>query len=57
MKKALLLNRKDIKKILAEKFNVPEDKVVPSQYSYTVTLEDDEEGVENENQLETAAAE
>ena len=39
MKNALLIEPSDIKKLLAEKYNVSEDKVIKTQYSYTVILE------------------
>ena len=39
MKNAIVLDPNDIKKILAEKFNVPESNVIKSQYSYTVVTE------------------
>ena len=42
MKKAIVLNSKDIKEILAKYFNVPENKVVKSQYSYTVIIESED---------------
>ena len=45
MKKAIVIEPNDIKKILAEKYDVPEGNVIKSQYSYTVILEKgDEEG-------------
>lgn len=43
MKKAIVIEPDDIKKILAEKFNVSPDKVIKSQYSYTIITEDKEE--------------
>lgn len=42
MKNALWLDANDIKKILAEKYNVPESNVVKYQYSYTVVIDDNE---------------
>lgn len=54
--KAIFLKREDIRKIIAEKYNVPEENIVQSQYSYTVTLEDMEED-DDEDKLETEAAE
>ena len=42
MKNAIVIEPDDIKKILAEKFNVSPDKVIKSQYSYTIILEDGE---------------
>lgn len=39
MKQAIVLDANDIKKILAEKFGVPESNIIKSQYSYTVILE------------------
>lgn len=42
MKKAIVVDANDIKKILAEKYGVPESDVIKSQYSYTVILSDGE---------------
>lgn len=42
MKKALMIEDSDIKKILAEKYNVPEKNVVKNKYSFTVVLSEDE---------------
>jgi len=36
MKPAVVLDTNDIKKILVEKFGVPEENIVKSQYTYTV---------------------
>lgn len=41
MKDALVVDANDIKTILAEKFNVPENNIIKSQYSYTVILNRD----------------
>jgi len=38
MKKAIVVDANDIKKILAEKYGVPESDVIKSQYSYTIIL-------------------
>lgn len=46
VKKALVIDANDIKKMLAEKYDVPESQIIKSQYSYTVVLE--EEGDANE---------
>lgn len=43
MKQAIVLDSNDIKKIIAEKFGVPEENVIKSQYSYTVITEDKSE--------------
>lgn len=42
MKKALVIDKNDIKAILAEKFGVDEKDVIASQYSWTVVLDDSE---------------
>lgn len=42
VKKALVIDANDIKKILAEKYGVTEKQIIKSQYSYTVVLEDEE---------------
>ena len=39
MRNAIVVDTNDIKKILAEKYGVPESNVIKSQYSYTVILE------------------
>lgn len=43
MKQAIVIEPNDIKKMLAEKYDVPESNVIKSQYSYTVILEDKKE--------------
>lgn len=48
MKNAVVIEPNDIKKILAEKFNVPENNIIKSQYSYTVVF-DEKEGECNTN--------
>lgn len=42
VKKALVIDANDIKKILAEKYDIPEKNVIKSQYSYTVVLDEKE---------------
>ena len=42
MKEALVFEPNDIKKLLADKYGVPEKNIIKSQYSYTVIL--DKEG-------------
>jgi hypothetical protein len=49
LKNALVIEPGDIKKILAEHFEVPENNVIKSQYSYTVILTDEKEKEENED--------
>lgn len=48
MKNALVFDANDIKKVLAEKFNIPESNIIKSQYSYTVIL-DNQKGDANED--------
>lgn len=43
MQNAIVVNANDIKKILAEKFGVPEKNVIQSKYSFTVILEEEKE--------------
>lgn len=43
MKKGIVIDANDVKKILAEHFSVPESNVIKSQYSYTIVTEDIEE--------------
>lgn len=42
MKKAVVVEANDIKAILAKHFNVPEENIIKSQYSFTVILEEKE---------------
>lgn len=42
MKKAIVIDASDIKKILAEKFDVPEESIIKSQYSYIVVTDQEE---------------
>lgn len=39
MKKAIVIDASDIKKILAEKFGVSEESIIKSQYSYIVVTD------------------
>ena len=41
MKNAIVIDNNDVKKILAEHFNVPESNVIKSQYSYTIITDKD----------------
>ena len=41
MRKAMVLDADDIKKIIAEKFGVDIKDIIKSQYSYTVILQED----------------
>lgn len=43
MRKAIVVDADDIKKILAEKFGVDEKNIIKSQYSYTVITDVDPE--------------
>lgn len=38
MKQAVVIDANEVRKILAEKFGVPIESVIKSQYSYTVIL-------------------
>ena len=38
MKQAVVVDANEVRKILAEKFGVPVESVIKSQYSYTVIL-------------------
>lgn len=49
MKDALVLDANDIKKLIAEKFGVPEKRVIKMQYSFAVVLED---GTDRETEVE-----
>ena len=59
MKKALIIEANDVKKIIAEHFGVKESDVIKSQYSYTVRKEmvpdwlNEEEPKEDEEHKET----
>ena len=48
MKNAIVIDTNDVKKILAEHFNVDESAVIKSQYSYTI-IKDSQEANPNEN--------
>ncbi len=39
MKQAVVIDANEVREILAEKFEVPVENVIKSQYSYTVILE------------------
>lgn len=39
MKQAIVIEPSDIKKILAEKYDVSENNIIKSQYSYTVIID------------------
>lgn len=51
MQNAKVLNQKDLRKILAEYFNVPEERVINSKYSYII-IEKEEKEKENEDDSE-----
>lgn len=40
MKKGIVLDADDVRKIVTEKFGVKTDRVIKSQYSYTVITEE-----------------
>ena len=42
MKKGIILEANDVKKIIAEHFNVDESNVIKSQYSWTVVTDDED---------------
>ena len=42
MKKGIILEANDLKKIIADHFNVDESKVSKSQYSWAVVTDDEE---------------
>ena len=44
MRKGIVLDANDIKEIIAKHYNVSPDKVIKSQYSYTVITDDKEIG-------------
>jgi hypothetical protein len=48
MKKAILIEQADLKRLIAERYEVPEKNVVKNQYSYTVILEEDSPEDNNE---------
>lgn len=49
MKHALVLEPSDVKRLIAEKFNVSEENVIKSQYTYTVVIDEKEETDETKN--------
>ena len=42
MKKAIVVDANDVKKILAEHFHVSEENIIKSQYSFTIIIESEE---------------
>lgn len=52
MKKAIVIEQSDMKKILADYFNVSEKDVIKSQYSYTVIMGDDDKKAEEKTERE-----
>lgn len=42
MRKAIILDKNDVKKLIADHFNVEEKDVIQSAYSYTVAIEEKE---------------
>lgn len=46
MKEAILVDANEVKKMLAEKFQVPQRNIIKAQYSYTVIM--DKEDTEEE---------
>ena len=42
MKKGIIIDANDVKKIISEHFNVDESKVIKSQYSWTVVTDDED---------------
>lgn len=44
MKDGIIVEPNDVKKILAEKFGVPEANVIKAQYSYIITKEGEVKG-------------
>lgn len=49
MQNAKVLNQKDVRKILAKYFNVPEERVINSKYSYVI-IEKEESDNENDSE-------
>ncbi len=47
MKDAKILDANEIKKMIAEKFNVPIENVIKMQYSFAVVLNDKEKETES----------
>lgn len=43
MRKAIILDKNDVKKLIAEKFGVEEKDVIQSAYSYTVAIDQTKE--------------
>lgn len=43
MKKAVVIDANEVRQLLAEKFNVPVENVIKSQYSYTVILPEEQD--------------
>lgn len=48
MKRAVVLESKDIRKILADYYKVPEKNIVQNKYSYTIITESEETNNESD---------
>jgi len=53
MRNAKVLDTDDVKRLIAEKFNVDVKDVIKSQYSFTVILEEENNGENNTKGLHT----
>ena len=53
MRNAKVLDTDDVKRLIAEKFNVDVKDVIKSQYSFTVILEEENNGKNNTKGLHT----
>lgn len=47
VKDAVVLDANDVKKIIAERFGIPEENVIKSQYTYTVITEKGDQNGKN----------
>lgn len=52
MKKALVLEKEDVRKLLAEKYKVDSKNVITNAYSYTVVLDDIEDTDKPDDSIE-----
>ena len=48
MKQAVMLDGKDIRKILADYYKVPEKNIIQNKYSFTIIIESEENNHESD---------
>jgi hypothetical protein len=48
MKKAIMIEESDIKKMISKQYGIPEKNIIKNKYTYTVVLEEEEENAADE---------